>query len=219
MLANRVLDSANGYFHHDAPDADLRRADELVAQALAVSPNSAWAHYVKGQVLRAHSQYEDAAIEYETAISFDRNLANAYAWLGNCKLRIGSVDEVILPTEYAIRLSPRDRNLAVWYAQIGGVHLLKARIDEAIRWFERARSAYAGIHHIHASLAAGYALKGEMGRASVALREARRLSDRYSSIARLKAASGTPWFEAPKLRALAETTFFAGLRLAGVQEE
>ena len=219
MLANRVLDSANGYFHHDAPDADLRRADELVAQALAVSPNSAWAHYVKGQVLRAHSQYEDAAIEYETAISFDRNLANAYAWLGNCKLRIGSVDEVILPTEYAIRLSPRDRNLAVWYAQIGGVHLLKAHIDEAIRWFERARSAYAGIHHIHASLAAGYALKGEMGRASVALREARRLSDRYSSIARLKAAPGTQWFKAANLRAMAETTYFAGLRLAGMPEE
>jgi adenylate cyclase len=107
MLINRVLDSTNGYFHYDAPDVDLQRADELVAQALAVSPNSAWAHYVNGQVLRAHSQYEDAAIEYETAIAFDRNLANAYAWFGRCKLLIASVDEVIPPTEYAIRLSPR----------------------------------------------------------------------------------------------------------------
>ena len=70
-------------------------------------------------MLRAHSQYEDAAIEYETAIAFDRNLANAYAWLGRCKLLIGSVDEVIPPTEYAIRLSPRDRNLPPWYGQIG----------------------------------------------------------------------------------------------------
>jgi adenylate cyclase len=219
MLINRVLDSANGYFHYDAPDVDLQRADGLVAQALAVSPNSAWAHYVKGQVLRAHSQYEDAAIEYETAIAFDRNLANAYAWLGRCKLLIGSVDEVIPPTEYAIRLSPRDRNLPPWYAQIGAVHVLKARTDEAVRWFEKARSAHAGLHYIHASLAAGYALKGETGRASAALMEARRLSDRYSSIARLKAAPGTGWFQAPKLRALAETTLFAGLRLAGMPEE
>jgi adenylate cyclase len=219
MLINRVLDSANGYFHYDAPDADLQRADELVAQVLAVSPNSAWAHYVNGQVLRAHSQYEDAAIEYETAIGFDRNLANAYAWLGRCKLLIGSVDEVIPPTEYAIRLSPRDRNLPPWYGQIGAVHLLKARTDEAVPWFEKARSAHAGIHHIHASLAAGYALKGETGRATVALSEARRLSDRYSSIARLKAAPGKGWFQAPKLRALAETTLFAGLRLAGMPEE
>jgi TolB-like protein/class 3 adenylate cyclase len=53
MLINRVLDSAGGYFHYDTPDVDLQRADELVARALRVSPNSAWAHYVKGQVLRA----------------------------------------------------------------------------------------------------------------------------------------------------------------------
>jgi adenylate cyclase len=219
MLINRVLDFVNGYFHYDASDVDLQRADELVARALAVSPNSAWAHYVKGQVLRAQSRFEDAAVEYETAITFDRNLANAYAWLGRCKLHIGSVDEVIPPTEYAIRLSPRDRNLAPWYAQIGAVHLLKARTEEAVRWFEKARSAYAGIHHIHASLAAGYALKGETARAAVALSEARRLSDRYSSIARLKAAPGIQWFDTPKLRAVAETTLFAGLRLAGMPEE
>jgi adenylate cyclase len=221
MIMNRVLDFVHGYFHHDAPDPDLdlQRADELVAQALAASPNSAWAHYVKGQVLRAQLQYEDAATEYETAITFDRNLANAYAWLGRCKLLIGSVDEVILPTEYAIRLSPRDRNLAPWYWQIGAVRLLEAHTDEAVRWFEKARSAHAGLHYIHGSLAAGYALKGETQRASVALGEARRLSDRYSSIARLKAAPGRLWLEAPKLRALAETTYFAGLRLAGLPEE
>jgi adenylate cyclase len=224
MFINRVLD-----FVSDSPDVDLQRADELIARALGVSPNSAWAHYVKGQVLRAQSmreqsRFEDAAIEYETAIAFDRNLANAYAWLGRCKLLIGSVDKVIQPTEYAIRLSPRDRNLALWYGQIGAVHLLKARADEAVPWFEKARSAYAGLHYIHASLAAGYALtgyalKGETERASVALGEARRLSDRYSSIARLKAEPRWRWLEAPKIRALAETTYFAGLRMAGMPEE
>ena len=28
---------------------DLRRADELASAALAAQPNSAWAHYVKGE--------------------------------------------------------------------------------------------------------------------------------------------------------------------------
>jgi TolB-like protein len=214
MFISRVLN-----FLSDAPDVDLQRADELIAPALAVSPNSAWARYVKGQVLRAQLQYEDAAIEYETAIAFDRNLANAYAWLGSCKLYIGSVDEVIPFVEYAIHLSPHDFNLADFYWLIGAVHLLKARTDEAVRWLEKARSAYAGVHHIQASLAAGYALRGEMKRASVALGEARRLSDRYSTIARLKAIPGRQWLEAPKLRAFAETTFFAGLRLAGMPED
>ena len=129
------------------------------------------------------------------------------------------MDEVIPLVEYAIRLSPHDRNLASWYWQIGAAHLLKARTDEAVRWLEKARSAYAGYHYIHASLAAGYALKGETKRASVALGEARRLSDRYASMIALKAAPGGQWFEAPKLRTLVEATYFAGLRKAGMPEE
>jgi len=214
LLINRVVDLTS-----DAPDVDIQRADELIARALAVSPNSAWAHYVKGQVLRAQLRYEDAAIEYETAITLDRNLANAYAWLGRCKLLIGSVDEVIPVTEYAIRLSPHDRSVGFWYWLIGAVHLLKARTREAIPWFEKARSAYPGSHYIHASLAAGYALRGETKRAAVALGEARRLSDRYASMTYLKAAPGGQWFEAPKLRTLVEATYFAGLRKAGMPEE
>jgi len=156
-LVGRLID-----FPSDEPEVDLQRANEVIARALAVSPNSAWAHYVKGQILRAQLQYEDAAIEYERAIALDRNLANAYAWLGRCKLAIGSVDEVIPLVEYAIRLSPHDRNLAAWYWQIGAVHLLESRTDEAVPWFERARSVHAGFHYIHACLAACYALKGAL---------------------------------------------------------
>jgi adenylate cyclase len=203
----------------DSPAADLQRADELITRALAASPNSARAHYEKGQVLRAQSRYQEAIIEYETAIAFDRNLANAYAWLGRCKLATGLVDEVIPLTEQAIRLSPHDRTLAPWCFSIGAIHLLQARIDEAISWLERARSAYAGFHFIHASLAAAYALKGDTARASAALGEARNRSDRYSSITRLKVAPGRQWLEAPTLAALAEPTYFSGLRLAGMPEE
>jgi adenylate cyclase len=203
----------------DAPADDLRRADELIRRALMASPNSAWVHYLRGQVLRAQSRYQEAILEYETAIAFDRNLANAYAWLGRCKLVTGSVDGVISLTEHAIRLSPYDRQLGSWYWQIGAIHLLQARTDEAIAWLERARGAYAGFHFVHASLAAAYGLKGETERASAEFGEARNRSDRYSSINRLKSISGRQWLEAPKLRALSETTFFAGLRKAGMPEE
>jgi len=51
------------------------------------------------------------------------------------------------------------------------------------------------------------------------LAEARRLvaDDRYSSIARLKAVVG--YWGVPKIRALFEATYFAGLRKAGMPEE
>jgi len=40
--------------------------------------------------------------------------------------------------------------------------------------------------------------------------------ERYSSLARLRAIGA---FQSPKIRAMAETTYFAGLRKAGMPEE
>jgi hypothetical protein len=63
-----------------------------------------------------------------------------------------------------------------------------------------------------------YALKGNTERTAAELTEARRLNsdDRYSSIARSKAITV---FGLPKVCALSEATYFAGLRLAEVPEE
>jgi hypothetical protein len=72
--------------------------------------------------------------------------------------------------------------------------------------------------HIHGHLASAYALKGQTERAAAELAEARKQSgdDRYSSIARLKAVG---YWGVPKIRALIEATYFAGLRKAGMPEE
>jgi tetratricopeptide (TPR) repeat protein len=120
--------------------------------------------------------------------------------------------------EQAIRLSPRDYQIVYWYNRIGIVHLLQSRIDEAILWFEMARTADPALPIVHDFLASAYALKGETERAAAELAETQRLSsdDRYSSIARLKAAR---YFGVPKVRALLETTYFAGLRKAGMPEQ
>ena len=70
----------------------------------------------------------------------------------------------------------------------------------------------------HGWLASAYALKSEMERATTELAEARRLSrdSRFASIARFKSIQS---YGSPRTQALAETTFFAGLRKAGVPEE
>jgi hypothetical protein len=65
-------------------------------------------------------------------------------------------------------------------------------------------------------LASAYALKGETDRAAAELAEARKLNDRYSTIARLRAAQ---YWGVPKVRALFEATYIAGLRTAGAPEE
>jgi tetratricopeptide (TPR) repeat protein len=188
----------------------------LAEEALAAAPHSGVAHYAKGQVLRAQRRFAEAIPEYEIALAANRN-SNAYA-LGQCKLYTGSIEETIPLVERDIRLSPRDRLIGIWYQQIGLVHLLQSRMDEAITWSEKARNATPAHAGIRALLASAYALNGETHRASAELAEARRLGrdDRYTSLVRLKAVG---YWGVPKIRALFEATYFAGLRKAGMPEE
>ena len=101
---------------------------------------------------------------------------------------------------------------------IGTVHLLQSRVDESIVWFEKARSDIPAAPNNLSRLASAYALRGEIERAVAELAEARMHvgGDLFSSIAKLKAGG---WWGVPKIRALFEATYFAGLRLAGMPEE
>jgi adenylate cyclase len=209
-LAFRVTDDFS-----DDPDADLHRAERLVAQALAASPDSALAHYVKGQVLFAQSRCGEAIPEYERAISLDHSRAPAYARLGWCKFLTGSVDEAIPYFEQAMHLSPHEPAIAPWYGRMGVIYLLQSHIDEAIASLEKASSENERLAFVHAYLAAGYALKDETDRARAELAEAQGMSKMYSSLATVKKSN---WFDNPKIRALAEATYFPGLRKAGLPE-
>jgi adenylate cyclase len=205
-------------FPADSSDRDIERAEKLATAAVAASPRNMLAHWARANVLRLQRRCAEAATEYETVLALNRNWVGAIAALAWCKLLIGSIDEAIPLLQQAIRLSPRDPYISVWYYRIGFVHSLQARIDEAILWLEKSAATHTGLATVHAGLASTYALKGEIERANRELAEARRLDggDRYSSIARVKAAED---FGAPKTRALVEATFFAGLRKAGMPEE
>jgi adenylate cyclase len=212
----RVLDNLNDSAASAA--ADIARAEELVGQALALSPGSPRAHFAKGDLLCAQRRFAEAIPEFEMVLASNHNSVDALAVIGWCKLLTGSIEEAIPALEQALRLGPRDRWTAVWCSWNAQAYLLQSRTDEAISWLERARSVNPALPYVHAYLAAGYGLKGEPERAAAELAEARRLSgdDRYGSISRVRADG---LWRVPKVRTLAETTYFAGLRKAGVPEE
>jgi TolB-like protein/class 3 adenylate cyclase len=197
------------------PDADLRRAEQLAEQALAASPDSALAHYAKGQVLRAQSRCREAIPEFERAIALDPSRVPAYAHVGWCKFLTGSVDEAIPYFEQAIRLSPSGPGIAPWYGRLGVMQLLQGHTDRALVWLERANGENSRLAFVHAYLAAGYALQSNTERARAELVEAQRLSKAYSSLANVEKSI---WYDEPKIRALAEATYFPGLRQAGLPE-
>jgi len=77
-LVGRVLNGMT-----DSAAADLARAEALVAQALAASPRSAYAHFVKGHLLRVQNRWEQALLEFETALALNRNLVWAFDYLAD----------------------------------------------------------------------------------------------------------------------------------------
>jgi TolB-like protein/Flp pilus assembly protein TadD len=212
VLSYRVLGNTT-----TSGTSDIMRAEALIDQALAASPRSRLAHWAKAQLLRAQNRCAEAIPEFEMLIASDRNSAGAYAALGHCKFSEGSIDETIPLEEKAIQLSPRDPAIGIWYWRIGVVHLLQSRTDEAIYWLEKACVATPGIPFHHTYLAAALALDGEHERAAAELAEARRQGGEgsYFSIARMKRG----YWGVPKVRALFEATYFAGLRKAGMPEE
>jgi TolB-like protein/cytochrome c-type biogenesis protein CcmH/NrfG len=211
-LVNRVLDEMT-----DSAAADIARAEPLIGQVLAASPRNSLARLAKGQLLRTQRRCEAAVPEYEAALASNRNWAGALSHIARCKTYMGLMEEAIALQEQAIRLNPRDPGIGVYYFRIGEAHLLQSRTDEAIAWLEKARDTMPGHPATQRFLASAYALKGEIGRAAATLAEAQRLNPegRVSSIARLRADRSQL---APKAVALYESTFLAGLRLAGMPE-
>ena len=220
-LANALVARATDGWS-DSPGDDMRRAEGLVGEAIATAPRNWFAHYAKGGIRRFQGRYEEAIPEFETALTLNPNWLNSLHWLAWCKLMTGSIEEAIPLEGQAIRLSPGDPSIFGFYNNMGIAHLLLSQFDEAIVWFEKARSPASGFPY--SFLAAIYGLKGETEKAAADLAEARRLypDGRYSSIARRKArgVGGPPgYWGVPKVQALFEATYFAGLRKAGVPEE
>jgi adenylate cyclase len=213
MLSGRVLAGMT-----NTRDDDIVRAEDLIEQVLAASPNSTGLHYAKGQLLRAKGRFDEAIPEFEALIASDRNSSGAYFALGVCKFLTGAIDEAIPLEEEAIRLNPRDPVVFNRYLVIGEVHLVRSRTDEAIAWLDKARIGNPRSPWAHIWLTSAYALKGETDRAAAELLETRKLlGDGVSSIAAMRA----NYFrtQASNIYDLYETTFWAGLRKAGVPEE
>lgn len=98
--------------------------------------------------------------------------------------------------------------------------MLQSRVDEAIQWLEEADGAKPAYAYIHTWLAAAYGLSGNLQRATAELAQARKLSRSGApvSIAIERAASTKEW-AAPMPRSLLESTYFVGLRKAGVPDQ
>ena len=63
------------------PQADIRRADELVTRALAIDPNFYAAHFAKAFVFVAQGRTQEAVAEGERSLALNPSFIDAYVAL------------------------------------------------------------------------------------------------------------------------------------------
>jgi adenylate cyclase len=120
------------------PKGDLKRADELISKALALDPDYAVAHLMKGNILQSEGRTEEAVAEHERTLAIDPSQADAVANLGVDYLYLGQPDKSIEYLDKTIRMSLYDPALLYWYGLKAWANFGLRKYDQAIDWARRA---------------------------------------------------------------------------------
>jgi adenylate cyclase len=152
------------------PKGDMKRADELESKALAIDPDYAAAHLMKGNILQSEGRTEEAVAEHERALAIDPSLADAVANLGVDYLYLGQSEKSLEYFDKAIRMSLYDPSLLYWYGGKAWANFGLKKYDQAIDWARRAIAINPNyIPYTHVILVAALALTDHDAEAREAL--------------------------------------------------
>jgi TolB-like protein/Tfp pilus assembly protein PilF len=198
-------------------EQDEERTEQLLLEALERDQNCSMAHYAMGVLRRVQNRLMEAQIEFEAAITLDRNNARADFQLGNTLLFMGQPEAGIPHIEKAIRLNPYDPNAATFYLALGLCRLFVGGVEEAIDLLCKARAGNPRLPIVHFYLAGACGLNRDFDQARVALGYALKLKPEVNSLAGLRAYR--PWITNPPFWAFLDKTVNVGLRRIGFSEE
>ena len=201
------------------PQADLKRADELVSQALALDPANAAAHNSKAWILHDQGRFEEAIAERERTLALDPADLNAMMSMGWDHLSLGGYEKSLEIFDEAIRLSPRSPELKDMYHGKSRAYFGMKQYDQAINWARQAIAAGPSNPGPYQAVAAALALTGHEAEAQDALQHYLALPSnrRAGTIAALKAYNARFGGDARVLETQERT--YDGLRKAGMPEE
>jgi TolB-like protein/DNA-binding winged helix-turn-helix (wHTH) protein/cytochrome c-type biogenesis protein CcmH/NrfG len=136
----RVDQTMAGIFYPDDRAERIAAAKAALAKALSLAPNYSLAHLCLGQIGILTKQPDQALAAFERALTLNRNLAHAQAYIGFAKVFVGRADQAEIYVHEALRLSPRDTFAYVWFAFLGYAKLSLGADEEAVVWLRRATS-------------------------------------------------------------------------------
>jgi adenylate cyclase len=151
------------------PKADLKRADELVSQALALDPNQAGAHLNKANILNLQGRIDEAIAESQRALALDPAQDYADANLGWDYAQLGQFEKSLEYLNKAIRLSPRDPYLFGWHEMKSSFYFGLKQYGQAIESARQSIAINPTFPPAHRDLIAALALTGHDTEAQEAL--------------------------------------------------
>jgi adenylate cyclase len=171
------------------PKADLKRADELLSQALSLDPTNAAAHNTKAWVLNEKGRFEEAIAERERTLALDPADVGAMEGMAWDHLALGQYEKGLELYDKAIRLSPRDPELQFVDGGKSWAYFGLKQYDQAIDWARRAIAVGTSSPFNQANVAAALALTGHEAEAREALQQFLALpsSAQFRTIAAFKA--------------------------------
>ena len=129
-----------GMHMSDDRAARLAAAETLAVKALSIAPEKASGHLCLGVVYIYTNRTAQGISEFERALTIDRNLAAAHAYIGLAKNFVGRGEETAGHIEDALRLSPRDTAVYLWRSFNGSVKVFLGKDEEAVGELRRART-------------------------------------------------------------------------------
>jgi len=147
-----------------SPEADGRRALELIGTAEKLAPNLPQVHFAYSNAYRALRRLDEAIAAAHRAVQLDPNYADAYAALAITLNYAGRPEEGIDAIRKSMRLNPRFSFFEVWVLAQG--YFVQERYADAIVELRKVIETNPSFVQGHKLLAAAYALKGDTGDAS-----------------------------------------------------
>ena len=196
------------------PQADLERANGLVARALEIDPHYYAAHCAKATVLEGQHRVPDGVVEAERCLALNPTYAGAYRTLGLLHFFLAQPDRMLDYADRGIRLSPRDPQTSIFLLIKGWAHLMLEQDEQALIWFRRAAAASPQMPTILAGLTSGLALTGRDT-------EARTTLAQYLALEGTRTRTTDQWDYVPDDNAAFlkfHLRFRSGLRKAGMPE-
>jgi len=201
------------FFFENERAVHIAAGEAILAKALCLSPNHAWAHMMLGAFFACTNRAALAIPELEHALALNPNLAEAHAEIGAAKYYLGRGAEVENHIKEAFRISPRDTFAYRWMMLAGFGKIEVEAYAEGIYWLRRSIEANPNQLLTHFFLAGALAVVGSVNEAKAAASAGLAHHPSFT-LRRYRdgAQSDNPIYLAMRKR------IYEGMRLAGIPE-